>query len=296
MRRTLGSLAVLLALLWEPAVQAQQQIQFFASVVDEGGTPVAGLTPDDFTVMENGAPGHVLKVEPIDWPVKVSILVDNGAGLGAQLGPVRTGVKALIEALPEGTEISLVTLAPQPRFVRRSMTDRQALLQGVDRIAPDPGAAMFIDALREVASRMYAEKGNFFPVVIVLGSVGPEGSTANERSVNRMMGQFAERAATVHVVMVTSSRVAGVGANQIFVGTTVSKATGGRYDNIAAVSRIATLMPEIGQQVARSHALQSRQYRITAARPTGASGPPTRFTVSTGAGRTVQVTPDGHLP
>jgi hypothetical protein len=155
---------------------------------------------------------------------------------------------------------------------------------------------MFIDALREVASRMYAEKGNFFPVVIVLGSVGPEGSTANERSVNRMMGQFAERAATVHVVMVTSSRVAGVGANQIFVGTTVSKATGGRYDNIAAVSRIATLMPEIGQQVARSHALQSRQYRITAARPTGASGPPTRFTVSTGAGRTVQVTPDGHLP
>jgi hypothetical protein len=114
-----------------------------------------------------------------------------------------------------------------------------------------------------------------------------------------MLTRFTERAATVHVVMLTSTsqsgRYTGKGANQISVGMTVTKATGGRYDNIAAESRIATLLPEIGEQIARSHALQSRQYRITMQRPLRASGP---FTgnVATRAGLTMAFTADGHIP
>lgn len=283
-----------------PAVHAQPEIRIFASVVDTAGTPVSGLTLDDFMVRENGADGKVLKVEPIDWPIKVSILVDNGVGLGESLVQIRNGVKGLLEALPDGIETSLVTMAPQPRLIQRATTDRKALLESVNLISPDSGAAMFVDALNEAAARLDREKGNYFPVVIILGSTTAEGSSSSERNARRMLDRFSERAATVHVVMVStgarSSRSTGAGANQIYVGMAVAKATGGRYENIAAVTRVATVLPEIGEQVARSHALQSRQYRVTAQRPAGASGPLVGVSVFTRQGLTLLLTGDGHVP
>jgi hypothetical protein len=293
-------LAVLLTLIGAPQVHAQQQIQFFASVVDTSGTPVPGLTVDDFTVTENGAEGKVVKVEPIDWPIKVSILVDNGVGMEPALTRVRNGVRGLLEALPDGVEISLLTTAPQPRFIRRPTTDRRTLLEGVDLISPEDGAARFVEGLSEVAARLDKDRGNYFPVVIILGSTTAEGSSLSERDARRMLDRFAQRAATVHVVLLTtsarSSRYTGAGANQISVGLAVAKTTGGRYESIAAATRIATLLPELGMQVARSHALQSRQYRITAQRPAGASGPLVDFGMSARPGMVLVLTQDGHLP
>ena len=300
MRRTLIGLAVLCTLGGTFTLHAQPPFRFFASVVDANGAPVSGLTADDFTVTENGVQSKVLNVEPIDWPVKVAILIDNGLGTGRLLGMIRNGLKGLLTALPEGIEISLVTTSPQPRFVRRSTTDRKALFEGVDRIAPDEGASMFVQALIEVADRFYREKGNYFPVVIAFGSTAADGSTARERDARRMLTQFTEDSATVHVLMLSSTTLsgrttAGGGANQISVGMTVAKATGGRYDHIAAESRIATGLPEIGEQVARSHARQSRQYRVTVQRPPSASGP-FSGNVATRAGLTMVLTPDGRIP
>jgi hypothetical protein len=289
-----------------PALHAQQPFRFFASVVDRSGAPVSGMTADDFKVTESGIDCKVLNVEPIDWPVRVEIMVDNGIGMEQSLVPIRNGLKGLLQALPDGIEIALLTTAPQPRFVRRPTTDRQALLEGVDRIAPDRGAQRFVEALNEAAARLDQERGNYFPVVIILGSTNAEGSTVRERDLRRMFERFTDRAATVHVVMLSNSGANTLansslgtgtgGANQIFVGMEVSKATGGRYDNLSAATRIATLLPEIGAQVAKSHGLQSRQYRITVQRPNRASGPPAGLIVATRPGQTISLTVDGHLP
>ena len=59
------------------------------------------LEPNDVRVMENGTDGKVVKVEPVDWPIKVQLLVDNGIGLGNEnLSNLRNGVRGLIDALP----------------------------------------------------------------------------------------------------------------------------------------------------------------------------------------------------
>jgi hypothetical protein len=76
----------------------------------------------------------------------------------------------------------------------------------------------------------------------------------------------------------------------------VAKTTGGRYDNIAASTRVATLLPEIGAQVAKSHVRQSRQFRITFQRPGNASGPLGQVGVATRTGWTPTLTINGRLP
>ena len=299
MRATFIGLIAAMAWAGIADLHAQNTLQFFASVADASGNPVGTLGPDDLKVLENGVEGKIVKVEPIDWPVKVQILIDNGTGMEQALVQIRNGVRGLVEALPEGVEMSLITTAPQPRNLVRPTTDRQALIQGVDRIAPDSGAARFVEALNEAAARVDKEKGNYFPVVVILGSTTAEGSSVMERDVQRMLQRFSDRAATVHVVMLStgaqSSRSVS-GANQTIVGDAVAKTTGGRYDNIAASTRLTTLLPEIGAQIAKSHARQSHQFRLTFQRPGGASGAMGEIAAQTRPGLTPSLTINGRMP
>jgi hypothetical protein len=278
---------------------AQNTLTFFASVVDATGTPVAKLAPEDLKVVENDVEGKIVKIEPIDWPIKVQLLIDNGTGMDQALVQIRNGVKGFVEALPDGVEMSLITTAPQPRFVVKPTMDKPSMIQGADRIAPDSGAPRFIEALNEAAARIDKEKGNYFPVVVIIGSTTAEGSSFVERDVQRMLQRFSDRAATVHVVMLSTGAQSGrsvAGANQTAVGEAAAKNTGGRYDNIAAMTRIATLLPEIGAQVAKSHVRQSRQFRVTFQRPNGASGPLGQIGAGARPGLTPMLTINGRLP
>ena len=296
MRGRFAGLLVALSSVTATGLYAQNTLVFFASVVDDKGAPVSTLAVDDLKVVENGVEGKIVKVEPIDWPVKVQVLIDNGTGMDSALVQIRNGVKGFVGALPDGIEMSLYTTAPQPRNLVRPTMDKQAMVQGADRIVPDSGAARFIEALNEAAARVDKDKGNYFPVVVILGSTTAEGSSFVERDVQRMLQRFAERS-TVHVVMYsTGAQSAGAGANQTAVGDAVAKNTGGRYDNIAAVNRLATLLPEIGAQIATSHARQSQQFRLTFQRPNGASGALGQVGAQVRAGLTSSITINGRLP
>jgi len=278
---------------------AQQPFVFFASIADSTGAPLATLAPDDLKIVENGVAGKVVKVEPIDWPIRLQVLVDNGTGMGEALVQLRNGLKGLVMAMPEGIEMSLITTAPQPRNVVRPTTDRQAIVQGIDRITPDGGAARFVEALNEAAARVDKDKGSYFPVVVIVGSTAAEGSQVLERDVQRMLQRFSDRAATVHVIMVNGGGISTnsvSGANQTNIGIAVSKQTGGRYEAIAASTRLATLLPEIGEQVAKSHVRQSHQFRITFERPGTASGAIGEIGMATRPGTTPTLTINGRMP
>ena len=89
--------AILMAM---SVTRAQQQFTIFASIVDVTGFPVETLEPGDLRLLENDAEAMVVKVEPIEWPTKLQILVDNGTGLGGtNFIHLRNGLTKLIEAM-----------------------------------------------------------------------------------------------------------------------------------------------------------------------------------------------------
>lgn len=271
-------------------VSAQRQLQLYATILDGSGAPPATLAPEDVRVQENGADLKILKVEPIEWTTKVQILVDNGTGIGANnLNSLRNGVRGLIEALPPGVETTLVTTAPQPRFLVRATTDRAAVLAGIDRLAPDSTVGRFVESLGEALQRFERDKTDFFGVIVTLGTTSGDNRVL-DRDVNQIFERAQKRPTTVHVVMVSTgpSGSASGGVVQTEVGMNIAKMTNGRYEGIAAVSRIATLLPEIGQQVAKSSQGQNKQFRITAERAGGNSNEPSK--ISMGARNGLAVT------
>jgi hypothetical protein len=77
----------------------------------------------------------------------------------------------------------------------------------------------------------------------------------------------------VHVILLSSTAGSATGgANQTQVGIAITEFTRGRYENIAAATRLATLLPEIGKQVSEAVEMQSNQFRLTLERPSNASG------------------------
>ena len=116
------------------------------------------------------------------------------------------------------------------------------------------------------------EKGNYFPVLMMVGSSGLEGSNPRDYQIAKLFKQVVDNAITVHVVMQQNpnrSSDIGSGTNQIEVGLRLAEGTGGRYEGINSETRLSTLLPEYGKQIAKSHIRQSHQYRITCQRQTG---------------------------
>ncbi len=293
-----GALLTASIVLGGHTLHAQQQFVLFVSMLDGGGNPPVSLSPEQIRLTENGTALDVVRVEKVDWPVKIQVLVDNGVGLGSEnLIHVRNGVRDLMKTLPAGVEASLYTTAPQPRLLVRATTDKLALIQGADLITPDSGAGRYIESLNEATQRIERDESNHFPVIISVATAAGDTNMV-DRFVDQLWKRLHQRPTTVHTVMLSGIRSerSVAGGNQTQVGIAVSELTRGRYENIAAASRLASLLPEIGEQVAASHQRQSHQFRVTFERESSRSGPLGEIGGTLPSGYTVQLTADGAMP
>jgi hypothetical protein len=307
--RSLGRLVVLgltLALVCavpDQPVSAQQQGQLYISVLDSGGQPVSDLEPGDLTVIVDDVECKTVKLEPVSKPTKVTVLIDNGPATTRELANLRTAFKAFVNAMPEKIAMELITLAPQPRWLEKSTMDHAKLIQALDRLAPDSGAALFFDALVEAGNRIDKDKDkDYFPILMMLASDFGRNSSAMDREYERLQKQIIAKAITVHFIQLHAGgeRVGSVaGALQTEVGLAVTKLSGGRYENIAASTRLITLLPEFAQSIGQSHTRQMNQYRVTYERPGRNLPNPQRIAASLSRlriGVSPQLSLDGHMP
>jgi hypothetical protein len=262
--------------------QAPRQIQLYANVLDAAGVPAASLEAGAVRVMEDGLAATVTRVERIDWPAKIQLLLDNGVGLSGGVPSLKDGVKGLLAALPANLELTMVTTAPQPRFLVRPTADVAAVQKSIELLAPDRGVGRFVESLLEATQRIERDDSNSFPIVISVATISGD-RDMKERDVEQIMLRLAARPITVHVVLFTggpqnTSQAAHVqgasyaGTNQFRVGSAVTKYSGGTYESINNAARLESLLPEIGALVASDVARYRRQFRITAERPANATG------------------------
>jgi len=261
-------------------VSAQSQ-QLFLSVTDADGAPVTDLNPDELLVKWDDQDCETLNLEPIDWPVRITVFVDNGVGSQSALQNMREGLKLFVDEIPEEVEIALATIAGRPRFVTRHTSDREELARGIDLIVPDVAPARFRDALIEEGERLDDDdERQYFPVILMIATDGPEGSTTQQEAYDDMVGRMIAASATVHTRLFSTGQ--GPGA-QVPVAMNLSETTRGSYESMAVSTGFRNMLPELGVEIARKHRLVSSQYRVTYAPPDGVTNP-TDMGVSTNRG------------
>ena len=286
--------------------QTPQLFQFFVSATDSSGAPVTDLRPEDVIMSEDGVSQPIVKVERLPVPMKLTIVVDNGFDSADAIEHFRTGLTGLIEALPPDVEITLISSSPQPRTVVKPTTDHAQLLRGLKNFAPERAAPRFIDALVEYSQRLQRESKDskaspYLPVLLMVSTAANDQHTYQPKDIEKAVSGLVERRARMNTVMVSTRQGDVTSATHLksslqgVVSIPAAKATGGRYEEVLVPSKLATLLPEWGHDLATLHLRQNNQFRVTVER--GSSGDLKNPRIELARpGAKGSVTRDGFLP
>ena len=144
-----------------------------------------------------------------------------------------------------------------------------------------PTVPHLLAQITEAAERANKEKDSF-NVIIIAGTMSGDTNLA-EGSMKRLVAAVANRPLVVHVLLYAGEKAAYGGDAQIQVGEQVTKMTGGRYEYINSMTKYITLLPEFSDQIAKQMLGSRRQFRITAQRADGKTGPMGKFSIAAGA-------------
>lgn len=280
--------------------------EFYVSVMDARGAPVADLRLQDVSMSENAVQQQVIRIEPVSIPMKLTIAVDNGLESEDALGHYRSGLTGLVHALPRDVEVTLISIAPQPYTVVKPTTDRFRILKGINGFAPEQARPRFTDALVEYSRNLEREAriGNakpYVPVMLMLSTAANESHSYQVNEIDKAVRFLVGRKARLNVVVISTrtgqaSSAETLNSNlQAIIAIPAVQATNGRYEALALSSRLVTLLPEWGKDLSALHTRQSNQYRVTVERKAG--GPLQNPRVEFGrAGLVGTVSVDGYLP
>ena len=189
-----------------PNLRAQQSVQraLYVSVLASDGVPIQGLRDTDFLVREDGEDREVLRASRPTAPLQVAILVDTSEAARRIIGDLRRGVESFADALPEGTEIALITFGGARTVLVESTTRSERVQSGISKLFSRPDTATYlVNALRDTADD-FEKRDATRPVVVVLTTTGVDFSDQEPQPV---VTQLRAVGAAMHAVVMRTSNI-----------------------------------------------------------------------------------------
>ena len=302
------------------AVYGQEQSAIYLFAIDQQGMPLLDLKMSDITIKEDVGPSTIVSMRRFGWPLKVTVLVDNGPRTSEALVHYRTGLKKFFAGLPPDIPVSLIATAPNPRWLIRETKDRVQVEKGVNLITIDEGLGRFSDALVEYAERLddefqrveTAHLPPYLPVLVSIATTDQDGSEVRRDDNVRMITSLRKHRVWTTMIMVSSARGSsaesgGRPAIEINEGQngqiakTVQEFTGGRYVPITSAGTSAlssAILPDMAKDIALRYVKQMTQHRIVFERPPGTKGPMKNFSLAllNHPGAKIVLSTDGSMP
>ena len=297
---------------------AQEQSVVYLFAIDDTGTPLLEIQPEDLVIREDVGPSRIVSVRRFGLPLRVTVLLDNGSRTADALVHYRTGLKKFFDGLPPSVRVSLIATAPNPRWLIRDTTDRVQIEKGIGLITTDEGLARFSDALGEYASRLddefrtvSVERGQpYLPVLVSIATTHQDGSSVQRDANIKMITSLVRHRVATTMIMVSPSRSAstlGLPVVEVDEGQNaeiakaVQEATRGRYVPITGSGTSALsakILPDLAAAITIRYIRQTTQHRVVLERPAGASGPMKNFSLGlrNHPGARIIVSIDGNFP
>lgn len=255
----------------KPRATDAKTISVVASVVDDKGNPVAGLTEQDFRVREDNVEREVLDVAPATEPMQIALLVDDSQVTSNAIPLIREGLTAFINAMQGKGQIALITVGERPTSVVPYTPSAELLEKGVKRIFARPGSgAYLLEAISE-SSRGLDKREATRPVIVALTFEGVEFGSGHYEQI---LDELYASGATLHVIAVGTPAPMSTEEmrNRNMVIAEGTERTGGRRDQLLSPQAIPARMKQLATELAN-------QYVVTYSRPDTLI-PPERVRVS----------------
>lgn len=263
-----------------PAASDVRTRDVYVSVLDNKDAPVTGLTVADFAVKEDGVAREVVRVAPATAPMQIVLLVDDSEAMSPALQSMREGLTAFVKKMQGHAEIGIVTVGERSTSLVPPTTDLNALTRGINRIFARPGSgAYFLDAIEEVSEGFTKRKAER-PVMVAVSMEGVEFSNLHYEPVLKALEASG---AALHVLSIgtPSSSMADEMRNLNMVVAEGTKRTGGRRDQVMAISGIPDALGRVANELLN-------QYVVTYGHPDTLIPPEKIQVTSTRPGLTVR--------
>lgn len=254
--------AIAAAALLGTVLAAQGPTRLLFVQVSGSAGPLLSLTPDDFTIRENGQPREIVSVKVASDPMRVALIVDTSEAAAPVIATLRASLEAFVQALPPSHEIALVTTGERLEIRVPPTIDRGQLTGALREIRTNRGTGnVLLDSLIESDRRLLAQDDVAWPVLVIVTTDGPERSsdTGNEEF-NAFLRDLTRRAGTVHGVLLK-----GYGARlprQLAEG--LADATGGQFEefDITALEAMPEVLARLAESIGTHHRRMSTYYRV----------------------------------
>ena len=291
-------LATLLAVMagYSPPAQAQDRVYLEAYDRQTGAT-VTDLQMAEVLLQEAGQARRVLDVRLANLPVKLVLVVDNSPAAVRAFDLMKEGLTAFIDLLSPGQEISVLTLAPEPRWIAQGALDREEVLAAIDGMTisrGDPGR--LIDAFGEASAWLATDSRLQRPVMVVVATDGDDMSRDPVTKFETVVERVRREGVTTHAIIM-STPVTGSPERRMTppeaLGRALSDLTGGFYATVFLGSGLEDRLGDIALMIRARNRELSRQHLIRFDRPAGAEPGDLRVNI-TRFGARYSVTMDGR--
>ena len=162
-----GALATVLAMAARAAVAQEPEVLFkadvrlvevYATVLDQRGKYVDGLSRDSFEVRENGARQRLTVFETESARLSCAILIDTTGSMAHALTAVKNAIVALIDDLRETDSVAIYSFNNSLKLLQEFTTDKAAAKRAVLRTRASGETALF-DALAQLARDVSGRAG-----------------------------------------------------------------------------------------------------------------------------------------
>ena len=129
---------LVLALVAAPrAAQDLADKHVFVTVLDKEGLPIEGLTTEHFAIMESGRERPVVKVEPLQVPMHIAVLVDTSAITGPD-EPFRAAIVEFVDRLAAFNTVAVYSTGDRATLVVPFTKDQAQLRAGTIALISSP--------------------------------------------------------------------------------------------------------------------------------------------------------------
>ena len=256
-------LAALLAAAGTAEVVQAQQVERFIKVTDRDREPVTDLGAGDFTVEHDGRRVGNVRVELVDQPLRVALIVDDADGAGLFFRYLRDYLPEFVRALPEDAEIGLILLSGRPRTVVDYTDGRDAVIETLGEFfVEEDRAAGFFAGIEETVDRW--DDDLRWPILAVVATDGPAQNPPTDGRYQSVMERLFERGAIVNSLMLMLPTRASGGGYQTAVANNAAQVTGGWHDTVPGPSQIiGDKLQEMAAEIRRQYDETRYQYAVS---------------------------------
>lgn len=141
------------------------------SVADAHGNLLAGLTPKDFRILDNGAEQPITFFVPVDAPAQVLVMMETGPAVYLIHDQHLAAAYSLLDGLNPDDQVGLVTYDQSPRRILAFTGDKSSLLSALSGVDYNLGMGElnFYGSLLEVLDWLQSMGGKRAIVLLSTG-------------------------------------------------------------------------------------------------------------------------------